>query len=141
MAPKICSIAPSSNTDTVLSCRSLIKISNSQTKKKKNAKLSSNCSYRKKFISKDMKAINYKMKKLNRFVYSSEGSPRDLQLIRTCLTPTKRTSNMTKIKNCFTFFVSKTGVEGSKFITNSLKTLDFVTPIPLDTIPWQKMSS
>ena len=46
-----------------------------------------------------MKAINYKMKKLNRFDYSSKGSFRDLQLSRTSLTSTERTSNMTKIKN------------------------------------------
>ena len=46
-----------------------------------------------------MKAINYKMKKLNRFVYSPKGSPQDLQLSRTSLMSTKRTSNMTKIKN------------------------------------------
>ena len=31
--------------------------------------------FRKIFISKDMKAINYKMKILNRFVHSSKGSP------------------------------------------------------------------
>ena len=54
-----------------------------------------------------MKAINYKMKNLNRFVYSSKGSPRDLQLARTSLTSTKRSSNMTKIKNLINllFFV------------------------------------
>ena len=46
-----------------------------------------------------MKAINYKMKKLNMFVYFSKGRPRDLQLARTSLTSTKRSSNMTKIKN------------------------------------------
>ena len=46
-----------------------------------------------------MKAINYKMKKVNRFVYSSKGGPRDLQLFRTNRTSTIRTSNMTKIKN------------------------------------------
>ena len=34
------------------------------------------------------------------------------------------------------FFFQKTRVEASKFITNSLKTLDFVTPIPFDTFPW-----
>ena len=34
--------------------------------------------FRKKIISKDMKAIDYKMKKLNRFVYSSKGSLGDL---------------------------------------------------------------
>ena len=50
-----------------------------------------------------MKAINYKMKTLNRFAYSSKGSPRDLQLSRTFLTSTKRKSNMTKIKKSFTF--------------------------------------
>ena len=44
-------------------------------KKEKNAKLCSNCFFfRKKFISKDMKSINYKMKKLNGFVHSSKGS-------------------------------------------------------------------
>ena len=79
-----------------------------------------------------MKAINYKMKKLNMFVYFSKGSPRDLQLARTSLTSTKRSSNMTKIKNSFTFFV-KNPCEASKVITNSLKTLGFVTPIPFDT--------
>ena len=46
-----------------------------------------------------MKALNYKMKKLNRFVYSSKGSPRDLQLSRMSLTSTKRTSNVTKTEN------------------------------------------
>ena len=46
-----------------------------------------------------MKAINYKIKKLNRFVYSSKGSLRDLQLSRTSPTSTKRTSNMTKLEN------------------------------------------
>ena len=46
-----------------------------------------------------MKAINYEMKKLNSFVYFSKGSPGDLQLSRTSLTSSKRTSNMTKIKN------------------------------------------
>ena len=55
--------------------------------------------FRKTFISKDIKAINYKMKKLNWFDYSCKGSPRDLHLSRTSLTSTKRTSNMTKIKN------------------------------------------
>ena len=61
--------------------------------------------FEKKFISKDMKGINYKMKHLNRFVHSSKGSPGNLKLSRICLTPTKRTSNMAKIKNSFTFFV------------------------------------
>ena len=46
-----------------------------------------------------MKANNYKMKKMNRFVYFSKGSPREMQLPRTRLTSTKRKSNMTKIKN------------------------------------------
>ena len=36
------------------------------------------------------------------------------------------------------FFVKKTRVEASKVITNSLKTFDFVTPIPFDTFSWQK---
>ena len=46
-----------------------------------------------------MKAINYKMKRLKRFVYSSTVNPQELQLSGTCLKSTKRTSNMTKIKN------------------------------------------
>ena len=50
-----------------------------------------------------MKAINYKMKNLNGSVYFFKGSPRDVQLSRICLTSTKPTSNMTEIKNSFTF--------------------------------------
>ena len=73
-------------------------------KKEKNAKLCNTCFFRKKFISKDIKANNYKMKNLNRFAHSFKGSFRDLQLSRICLTSTKRTSNMTKIKNSSTFF-------------------------------------
>ena len=75
-----------------------MKLGNNKTKRKK-ARLCKTCFYRKKFVSKDMKAIFHKKKKLNRLVYSSKGSPRDLQLTRTCLTSIKRTSNMTKIKN------------------------------------------
>ena len=52
-----------------------------------------------------MKGINYKMKKLNRFIDFSKGSPKGLQLSRICLTSTKRTSNVTKIKNSLTFFL------------------------------------
>ena len=33
------------------------------------------------------------------------------------------------------FFCEKPFFEASKFITNALKTLDFVTPIPIDTFP------
>ena len=46
-----------------------------------------------------MKAINYKMKGLKSSVYSSKGSPRELQLSRTSLKSTKRHSNMTKTEN------------------------------------------
>ena len=78
--------------------------------------------FRKQFISKDMKAIIYKMKKLNRFVNSSKRSPRDLQLSRICLTSTKKNDKYDK---------------NQKFIYIFLwKTLDFVTPIPFDTFPW-----
>ena len=35
-------------------------------------------------------------------------------------------------------FLWKTRVEASKSITNSLKTLGFLAPIPFDTFPWQK---
>ena len=34
------------------------------------------------------------------------------------------------------FFLWKTRVEASKVITNSLKTLNFVTTITFDTFPW-----
>ena len=90
--------------------RSLMKISNSSTKKKKMQNYVILVFFRKKFISKDMKdmkAINYKMRAMNRLVYSSKGSPRDLQLSRTCLTSTKGTSNMKKINNYFSFFCEK----------------------------------
>ena len=75
------------------------------------------------------------MKNLNTFNHSSKESPWDLQLSTICLTSTKRTSNMTKIKNSFTFFLWKTRVEVSKVIANSHKTLGFVTPIPFDSLP------
>ena len=35
------------------------------------------------------------------------------------------------------FFLWKTHVEASKVITNSQKTLVFVTPIPFETFPWK----
>ena len=59
--------------------------------------------FRKKFISKDMKAINYEMKKLNRFVHSSKGSPCDLQLSRICLTSTKKNVKYDKNQKLFLF--------------------------------------
>ena len=40
-------------------------------------------------FSKDMKAINYKMKQLTKFAYSSKGRPWDLQIFRTYLTSQK----------------------------------------------------
>ena len=54
-----------------------------------------------------MKAINCKLKNLIGSVYFFEGLPRDVQLSRKWLTSTKTTSNMTKIKNSFTFFCEK----------------------------------
>ena len=55
-----------------------------------------------------MKAINYKMKQVNRFVYSFKGSPQDPHLSRKSLTSTKRTSNMKKVKkNILIFFCEK----------------------------------
>ena len=83
-----------------------------------------------------MKAINYKMKNLNRFVHSSKGSPWDLQLSRICLTSTKRTSNMTKIKNSFTFFCEKQCGSQSGHI-EFIKNIRFVTPIPFETFLWK----
>ena len=43
-----------------------------------------------------------------------------------------------KNQKLVSFFLWKTRVEASKFVINSLKTLEFVTPIPFDTFPWQK---
>ena len=74
-----------------------------------------------------MKAINYKMKKL---------SERP-EIIQNKSFVYKKTSNVTKIKINWPF-LWKTRVEASKVITNSIKTLDFVTSIPFDTFPWQK---
>ena len=50
-------------------------------------------------VSKDMNAFNYRIKQLNGFVYSYKASPWEMKVSRICLTTTKRTSNMTKIKN------------------------------------------
>ena len=41
-----------------------------------------------------------------------------------------------KIKKNKLLFLWETRVEASKVITNSLKTLDFVTPIPVHAFPW-----
>ena len=50
-----------------------------------------------------MKNINYKMKYLNRVIYSSKRNVRELQLSRIILASTKRTSNITKIKLIYIF--------------------------------------
>ena len=68
--------------------------------------------------SKVMKSINCKLKNLNRFLYPSKGGPWELQLSRTCLTSTEKTSN-TDEKQELVHFFAKTLVEVSKFITNS----------------------
>ena len=52
-----------------------------------------------------MKAINYKMKKLNSFVHSSKRSPWDLQLSRMSYAYKKNVKYDKKSKNSFTFFV------------------------------------
>ena len=87
------------NNDNVLLGRSLMKLSNNLKEKKKMQNYVILVFFSKKIISKDIKAINNKMKNLNRFVYSSKGSPRDLQLSRTSLMSTERTSKMTNLKN------------------------------------------
>ena len=93
--------------------------------------------FRKKFIFKDMKAINYNIKKFNRFVHSSKGSLWDRQLSRICLRSTKKHLKYDKNQKFNYFFLRKTLVEASKVITNSLKTLDFVTAFLFDTFfPW-----
>ena len=52
-----------------------------------------------------MKAIKCKLKNLIGSVYFFKGIARGVQLSRICLTSTKTTSNMPKVKNSFTFFV------------------------------------
>ena len=68
---------------------------------------------KKKIFSKDMKAIIYKMKWLNMFVYFSKGSFWHLQASRI---------NLNYTNQC-----RKSG----KVIKKSLKTWDFLTPTPL----------
>ena len=48
----------------------------------------------------------------------------------------KKNVKSDKIQKIIYFFLWKNRLEASKVITNSLKTLDFVTPIPLDIFPW-----
>ena len=60
-------------------------------KKEKRAKVCNNFDFfRKKIISKVMKDNNYKIKYLNRVIYSCKGSHSDLQLSRICLASTER---------------------------------------------------
>ena len=82
-----------------------------------------------------MKAISYKMKNwIGSFIIPKEA-------LETCNYPEhvlrlqkeRQTWQKSKIN---LLFLWKTRVEASKVITNSLKTLDFVTPIPFDTFPW-----
>ena len=54
-----------------------------------------------------MKAINYKLKKLNSFVYFSKGNPRDLQLSRTSLTSTKKNIKYDEKQKIIYFFCAK----------------------------------
>ena len=51
----------------------------------------------------------------------------------------KKNVKYDKNQKLINFFLWKTRVEASKVITNSIKTLDFVTPIPFDNFPWQKI--
>ena len=85
-----------------------------------------------------MKAINYKMKKLNRFVYSSKEALETWNYREHVLRLQKERQIWQKSKIILTFFLWKTRVEASTVITNSLKTLDFVTPTPFDTFSWKK---
>ena len=74
-----------------------------------------------------MKTINYKMKKLLR-----------PEFIQNMSSVYKKNAKYDKNQKFIYFFLWKTRVEASEVITNSLKTLGFVTPIPFDTFPWQK---
>ena len=82
------------------------------------------------------------MKKLNEFVYASnewaclffQRKPSRPAMIQNMSYVHKKNVKYDKNQKLIYFFLWKTRVEASKFITNSLKTLDFVTPIP-----WQKL--
>ena len=76
-----------------------------------------------------MKAINYKMKKLNRFVHSSKKTLEKCNYPEYVLRLQKERQIWQKSK-IHLLFLWRTRVEASKVITNSLKTLDFVTKIP-----------
>ena len=73
--------------------------------------------------------IYFRMKYLNRFVYSFKASPRELKLSILCCTSTKNVKCDKNQELNFFISVSKTGKS-----TKSLKTLDCVTPIPLERI-------
>ena len=76
-----------------------------------------------------MKAIKYKMKKKNRFVYSSKKALETCNYTEQVLRLQKERQIWQKSNINLLFFVKNPS--RSKVITNSLKTLDFVTPIPL----------
>ena len=77
-----------------------------------------------------MKAINYKMKNLNRQRKTLRPA-----IIQNFFYVYKKNVKYHKNQKLMYFFLRKTRVEASKVITNSLKTLDFVTPIFFDIFP------
>ena len=87
-----------------------------------------------------MKAINYKIKKLNRFVHSSQKKLLGPAIIQNMSYVNKKNVKYDKNQKLFYFFLWKTVVEASKVITNSKKTLDFVTPktLPLLDLSLEK---
>ena len=79
-----------------------------------------------------MKAINYKMKKLIQRKPPRPAINPNMSYVY------KKNFKYDKNQKLISFFLWKTRVGASKFITNSVKTIDFLTPIPFDTFPWQK---
>ena len=86
-----------------------------------------------------MNAIIYKTKKwIGSFFILRKPSSETCNYPEHVLTLRKERQIWQKSKICLLFFCKKTRDEASKVITNSLKTLDFVTSIPFDTFFWQK---
>ena len=73
-------------------------ISETRTEKKIGKSKKKLVFFRNKLTSKFMKAVNYKMKQLNKFIFSSNVSPYDLQLSRICLASTKERQISQKLK-------------------------------------------
>ena len=80
-----------------------------------------------------MKAVNYKKIKYDCFFFQRK--PLRLAYNKNMSYVYKKNVKYDKNQKLI-YFVWKTRVEVSKIITNHLKTLGFMTPIPFDAFPW-----